>query len=108
MDGLNAMKGASQALRDLSQARADLQDRMTAAMAFRAALTGKAYDFTESPVDGVSRARLHELETSLDCLRDLDASVDSARREVARAERNYLGAGSRDVGGLFYRHPDRS
>ena len=96
MDGFDAMKGLNLALRNLSQARADLQDRVTAALAFRAALTGKAYDFTAGAMDsaegvpkGVARARRHELETSLDCLRDLEASVDSARRAVNSAERMY-------------------
>ena len=94
MDKMDAMKGLNQALRDLAQARGELQNLVTAAMAFRAAVTGKAGGLAaQSSPDaaaGVARARRHELETSLDYLERLECSVEEARRAVARAERRWL------------------
>ena len=94
MDKMDATKGLNQALRDLARARGDLQNLVTAALAFRAALAGKAGGLAaQASADaaaGVARARRHELETSLDYLERLEASVEEARRAVARAERTWL------------------
>ncbi len=91
MDRSDAMQGLNRALRDLAEARGDLQNRVTAALAFRAAVSGKAGSLDAADaLPGVARARRHELETSLEYLERLEASVEEARRAVARAERAWL------------------
>lgn len=94
MEKMDAMKGVNQALRDLAQARGELQNLVTAALAFRAAVSGKtggvAGQASADAAAGVARARRHELETSLDYLERLEAAVEEARRAVARAERAWL------------------
>lgn len=93
MDVSDAMRGINQALKELSIARGELSNRLSAAMAFRAAVSGKAHGpdpaVTELP-EGVARARRRELESSLKSLEALEASVEEARRSVARAERAWL------------------
>jgi hypothetical protein len=92
-----ARDGSDRILGELAEARRELRDRLAAASAFKAALAGKAASLGPRSIEldaeaGVLRARRHELETSLECLESLEASVEETRERVGRAERAWLAA----------------